>query len=64
LREKECFGSIPSARDWTNGIFGILGKRKNDFYLLKTYIKPENKSNETTIINIFDQMLSTIKFID
>jgi hypothetical protein len=37
---------------------------KDNFYLLETYIKPENKSNETTIINIFDQMLSTIKFID
>jgi hypothetical protein len=36
--------------------------REDDFYILETYIKPKNKSNETTIINIFDQMLSTIKF--
>jgi len=37
---------------------------KDNFYLLETYIKLENKSNEIVIISIFNQMLSTIKFIE
>ena len=37
-------------------------ERENDFYVLETYIKLENKNGEKAIINIFDQMLSTIKF--
>ena len=36
--------------------------REDDFCILETYIKPENKNSETAIINIFDQILSTIKF--
>jgi hypothetical protein len=38
--------------------------REDDFFILETYIKPENKDRGIEIINIFDQMLSTFKFIN
>jgi len=47
---------------WSNKL-----TEENDFYILETYIKTEDKNDkasEEMIINIFNQMLSTFKFTE